>query len=58
MFHIVFNINENYAKYCAVVIASIIQATKYNGGGGKTIPTLSIFYQIISRKQHKINFKA
>ena len=34
MFHIVFNINENYAKYCAVVIASIIQATKYNGGGG------------------------
>ena len=35
MFHIVFNINDAYAKYCAVTITSIIQATngKKLGGG-------------------------
>lgn len=28
MFHIVFNADENYIPYCAVLMTSIIQATK------------------------------
>lgn len=37
MFHIVFNINDAYAKYCAVTITSIIQATNSKKlGGGQT----------------------
>ncbi|WP_435817205.1 hypothetical protein [Helicobacter rodentium] len=28
MFHIVFNADENYIPYCAVLIKSIIQSTK------------------------------
>ncbi|WP_281173568.1 hypothetical protein [Helicobacter rodentium] len=40
MFHIVFNADENYIPYCAVLITSIIQATKTeNPPPPRRIPT-------------------
>ena len=38
MYSIVFSISNNYAKFCAVTIASIINATnaKYGGGANST----------------------